>query len=160
MWELACVLLWLGWGDAIMMQKNKGFTLIELMIAVAIIGILAAIALPVYQDFIARSQMGRAHAELAVYRTAVEELVNKGQSGFTNTQIGYVQSSLVLSGDVASFAADGSGVLAVTIGGTASPMVAGSRLLIRRTSDGSWSCEVDSAGAGNWKASFTPAECL
>lgn len=143
------------------MRKNKGFTLIELMIAVAIVGILAAIALPVYQDFIARSQVGRAHAELAAYRTVVEDLVNNGQSGFANTQIGYVQSSLVvLSGDVASFGADGSGVLAVTIGGAASPMVAGSRLLIRRTSGGSWSCEVDGAGAGNWKASFTPAECL
>jgi len=46
------------------MNKNKGFTLMELMITVAIIGIIAAIAIPSYQDFINKSRRSEAHAGL------------------------------------------------------------------------------------------------
>jgi len=54
-------------------QMQKGFTLIELMIVVAIIGILAAIALPAYQDYTARSQMSEALSLAGGARTAVTE---------------------------------------------------------------------------------------
>ncbi len=52
-----------------MKQLQKGFTLIELMIVVAIIGILAAVAIPAYQDYIARSQVGEAVNLLAGGKT-------------------------------------------------------------------------------------------
>ena len=63
-----------------MKQVQKGFTLIELMIVVAIIGILAAIAIPQYQNYIARSQFSESHTLLGGARVAVQERVDRGEA--------------------------------------------------------------------------------
>lgn len=59
--------------------KQGGFTLIELMIVVAIIGVLASLAIPQYQNYIARSQFSEAHTLLSGARVAVQERVDAGQ---------------------------------------------------------------------------------
>ena len=88
-----------------MKQIQKGFTLIELMIVVAIVGILAAIALPAYQDYIVRSKMSEPLAALAACKTSVAEFHStKGSmpttllSGCQTTPTQYV-SSLTLAGN-------------------------------------------------------------
>src|SRR6187551_1382918 len=57
---------------------SAGFTLIELMIVVAIIGILAAVAIPSYQTYVAKSQASRVMAEASGLRALVETCVNEG----------------------------------------------------------------------------------
>lgn len=55
------------------MQKNKGFTLIELMVVVAIIGILASVAIPAYGDYVTRSKISEAVAGLSDMRVRMEQ---------------------------------------------------------------------------------------
>jgi type IV pilus assembly protein PilA len=62
-----------------MHKAQQGFTLIELMIVIAIIGILAAIAIPQYQTYIARSQVTRAMGEAGALKTSVENCVLAGK---------------------------------------------------------------------------------
>ena len=141
-----------------MKQLQKGFTLIELMIVVAIIGILAAVAIPAYQDYIARSQVSEAVSLLGASKTPVAEYVSdRGTIPATtdaiSTTIGKYTASIAVGGDVTNV------TLTATMksGGVNSAVTNGT--VEMRSPDGakSWNC---TAGSTNGLASkYLPGAC-
>jgi type IV pilus assembly protein PilA len=73
-----------------MKKVQQGFTLIELMIVVAIIGILAAVAIPAYQDYIARSQATEAATLLGGLKTPIAEYYLSNGAVPTKAQLGSI----------------------------------------------------------------------
>jgi type IV pilus assembly protein PilA len=103
-----------------MKRVQQGFTLTELMIVVAIVGILAAIALPAYQDYVVRSKMSEAEGALAACKTSVSEYVSTHPAAFP-TNAAQAGCNNTLSRYVASIDVTGSNIVAVTQNTGASP---------------------------------------
>ncbi|HHW4672875.1 MAG TPA: pilin [Xylella fastidiosa subsp. pauca] len=70
------------------MKKQQGFNLIELMIVIAIIAVLAAIALPMYQNYVARSQVTAGLADITPGKVQAESLIADGKSTTNASDIG------------------------------------------------------------------------
>jgi type IV pilus assembly protein PilA len=146
-------------------SAQKGFTLIELMIVVAIIGILAAIAIPQYQNYVARSQVARVMSETGSMKTAIETCLLDGKSK-ADCEIGWTKSNLLLgagvtaaatgqSGLVIEYPTTSTGVASITgkFGQNAAVTLTSKILVWTRTADGAWSCSTDV------DAKYRPAGC-
>lgn len=153
------------------MKKQQGFTLIELMIVVAIIGILAAVAIPQYQTYIAKSQVARVMSETGALRTAIEACLLDGRTSIATTtpppanscDLGWTTSNLIGQGGTSiqtgltvTLNTNSSAVINAQFGNSAAAAIKGKTLTWNRTNLGVWTCSTD---VGDINPAYVPAGC-
>jgi type IV pilus assembly protein PilA len=112
-----------------MTKLQKGFTLIELMIVVAIIGILAAIAIPAYQDYTIRAQVSEGMNLAAAAKAAVAETyLNRGTAPATRTAAGMSPNAADTNGKYVSSIGVVNGTITITYGNEANAQIAAKTL--------------------------------
>ena len=138
-------------------SMQKGFTLIELMIVVAIIGILAAVALPAYQDYTVRAKVSEVLLAASSGRTAVSEAVQVSGAGFpvTLSLVLQTQSTKFVSSGGYTSTASTSGVVTATAQGDSS--ITGSTITL--TGSAGSNGQVDWVCAGTIAAKYRPQSC-
>ena len=138
-------------------NRNQGFTLIELMIVVAIIGILAAVAIPAYQDYTVRAKVSEGLSLAAGAKARIEESrISLDYFPATQVSYGLPTATSITGNNVSSIAVAAGGVVTITFSND-NAFIGNNQLVLRPSlTAGSlrWSCT-----GGTLRDAYRPASC-
>lgn len=135
------------------MREERGFSLIELMVVVGVLAILALIALPIYQNYMAKAQLAAAYAEIRPGKTTVETVVQDSRdTALVDAAYIGLKRSDICSAVTAELDVSGVGSITCKVGG--SQAVRGKNLILRRAADGTWTCDGSA-----FEARYRPTGC-
>lgn len=137
-------------------SASQGFTLIELMIVVAIVSILAALAIPAYQDYVARAQTSEGLALASAGKVAMSTYYgDHGRYPANNAEAGMASPSSIYGENVRSVYVDNTGTITITFSSSASGKISGQTMTIQAT---------DHSGSLTWvcaglASNYLPSSC-